>query len=147
MSLLVLIKPVRLASLILSIMVVFPALAIVNIHSIKAATLPIKETFSVLVTLYGVKSTTMDILTSITVGNSTKFILSDASKLDKTDKFPNDGIIDIGFAFMNETVPVGAEFKACSLVIKDMDPVCKTGHNSPDNRAEYSDLSLYPTKG
>jgi hypothetical protein len=44
--------------------------------------------------------------------------------------------------FPNITVNSGDEYKACILTIKDLELLCKTGHNSPASRPEFVDLSL-----
>src|SRR5215217_8930102 len=58
---------------------------------------------------------------------------------------PTAGIIEYVATFPNVTVNSGAEYKACVVTTKDLDLICKTGHNSPASRPEFSDISLNET--
>ena len=49
--------------------------------------------------------------------------------------------------FPNVTVNAGDEYKACILTTKDLELICKTGHNSPAARPEFVDLSLDCSNG
>ena len=49
--------------------------------------------------------------------------------------------------FPNVTVNAGDEYKACILTTKDLELICKMGHNSPAARPEFVDLSLDAAMG
>jgi uncharacterized membrane protein YgcG len=60
------------------------------------------------------------------------------------------GIVEYVATFPNVNVNVGDEYKACALLLKDLNKdnlICKTGLNSPAKRAEYIDLSLADAGG
>ena len=44
--------------------------------------------------------------------------------------------------FPNVTVNAGDEYKACILTTKDLELICKMGHNSPAARPEFVNISL-----
>jgi hypothetical protein len=54
----------------------------------------------------------------------------------------NGGLVELYYAFPNATIKNGAEFRACSIVLKDLRMVCETGVNTPALRAENIDMYL-----
>jgi hypothetical protein len=54
----------------------------------------------------------------------------------------NTGILEYVATFPNVTVNSGAEYKACVMTTKNLELLCKTGHNSPASRPEFVDINL-----
>jgi hypothetical protein len=54
----------------------------------------------------------------------------------------NAGILEYVATFPNITVNSGAEYKACVMTTKNLELLCKTGHNSPASRPEFIDINL-----
>src|ERR671914_433975 len=54
----------------------------------------------------------------------------------------NAGILEYVATFPNVTVNSGAEYKACVMTTKNLELLCKTGHNSPASRPEFVDINL-----
>jgi hypothetical protein len=52
------------------------------------------------------------------------------------------GLIEYVSTFPNVTVNAGDEYKACVVLVKDLELTCKTGLNSPVARPEFVDISL-----
>ena len=110
----------------------------------QALTARIESKFQVIVTLLGVDSTTGDVITFVNIGNVTKVTTQNASvKLLASNSTDSGGVLEVPFKFSNITISVGAQFKVCNMVVKDLDLVCKIGINSPAKRPEFVDLSLY----
>ena len=55
-------------------------------------------------------------------------------------------LIEYVATFPNVTVNSGDPYKACIFTVKDLDVICKSGHNSPAARPEFVDLSLNTTR-
>jgi hypothetical protein len=104
------------------------------------------ETFTVVVTLYGVDNMTGNVVTFVSTNNITRGTVLNATQIDLNDTGKNDGIVDVYLTFPNITISAGNEFKACNMVLRDLSIVCDIGHNSPSRRAEYIDLLLQSTK-
>jgi hypothetical protein len=97
-----------------------------------------KDIFKVLVTLFGVKNDTGNVVSFVKVNNVTAGKLFNATKDDLLkDK---DGIVDTTLVFPNETVAVGAQFDACVLILKTMKTTCANGYNSPGPRTEIEQI-------
>jgi hypothetical protein len=114
------------------------------------------DVFKVIMTIFGVDKSKGDLIAVVTVNNG------EASKVKmfESKAFPSlstnlsspapstvnpsteAGIIEYVATFPNVTVNSGAEYKACVVTTKDLDLVCKTGHNSPASRPEFNDISL-----
>jgi hypothetical protein len=116
-----------------------------SINLIQAQEREENERFTVDVTLYGVNNATDNVVTFVEANNITRGKVLNATELDLMDG-GNDGIVDVVLGFQNVTIPVGEEFRACNMVLRDLSIVCDTGHNSPSIRAEYVDLLLQPTE-
>ena len=54
----------------------------------------------------------------------------------------NNGIVGTVLSFPNETVPTGAEYRACIAVLKIPNIVCASGYNSPGPRTEMEQFAL-----
>jgi hypothetical protein len=141
-------KAVVLASVAIILITVSMAASTTNtIPAQLATTAGVEPKFQVIVTLLGVDSTTGDVITFVNVGNVTKVTAQNASvKLFQTNS-TDAGVLEVTFKFSNVTIPIGSQFKACNMVVKDLDLVCKTGVNSPAKRPEFVDLSLHSKGG
>ena len=120
-----------------------------------------KDVFKVIVTLFGVEPTTGNIVTFVTIDNMSNVKAFDAAKyyipIDTTGSsnyavnathgssngIEGSGIVELNLAFPNATsIKSGDEFRACSIVLKDLRMVCDTGVNTPALRAENVDMHL-----
>jgi hypothetical protein len=60
-----------------------------------------------------------------------------------SNNIEGSGIVELNLAFPNATsIKSGDEFRACSIVLKDLRMVCETGVNTPALRAENVDMHL-----
>ena len=114
------------------------------------------DIFKVLMTVFGVENTKGDVIALVSVNNGeaskVKFLETEAfepvssnlSSLSMTPTIPSssDGILEYVATFPNVTVNSGAEYKACVMTTKDLELLCKTGHNSPASRPEFADINL-----
>ena len=117
------------------------------------------DVFKVIMTIFGVDKSKGDPIAVVTVNNGeaskVKMFESDAfpslstnlsSPAPSTISPPTEGgIIEYVATFPNVTVNSGNEYKACVATTKDLDLICKTGHNSPASRPEFTDISLNET--
>jgi hypothetical protein len=116
------------------------------------------DIFKVIMTIFGVDKSKGDLVAVVTVNNGeaskVKMFESKAfpslstnlsSPAPSTVNPPTAGIIEYVVTFPNVTVSSGAEYKACVATTKDLDLICKTGHNSPASRPEFTDISLNET--
>jgi len=137
----------RLSVLALVATMIISVLPVGSTTPIQAQEAEVNETFTVVVTLYGVDNMTDNVVTFFsTTNNITRGTVFNATEMDLNDTSKNDGIVDVYLAFPNITIPVGEEFTACNMVLRDLSLVCDTGHNSPSPRAEYIGLLLQPTE-
>jgi hypothetical protein len=135
-----------------------------SLHAGYTQTMSVKEredVFKVIVTLFGVEPTTGNIVTFVTIDNMSNVKAFDAAKyyipIDTTESSDNtinathgssngiegSGIVELNLAFPNATsIKSGDEFRACSIVVKDLRMVCETGVNTPALRAENVDMHL-----
>jgi hypothetical protein len=107
-------------------------------------------------TVFGVENTKGDLIALVTVNNGeaskVKFLETEAFKpvssnnLTSLTLTPNPsssgGILEYVATFPNVTVNAGDEYKACVMTTKDLELLCKTGHNSPASRPEFADINL-----
>jgi hypothetical protein len=113
------------------------------------------DVFKVIMTIFGVDKSKGDLIAVVTVNNGeaskVKMFESKAfpslstnlsSAAPSTVNPPTAGIIEYVATFPNVTVNSGAEYKACVVTTKGLDLICKTGHNSPASRPEFTDISL-----
>jgi hypothetical protein len=135
-----------------------------SLHVGYTQTMSVKEredVFKVIVTLFGVEPTTGNIVTFVTIDNMSNVKAFDAAKyyipIDTTESSNNtinathgssngiegSGIVELNLAFPNATsIKSGDEYRACSIVVKDLRMVCETGVNTPALRAENVDMHL-----
>src|SRR5918996_2489535 len=113
------------------------------------------DVFKVIMTVFGVENTKGDVIAIVTVNNGeaskVKFldtsgfepVSSNLSSLATTpNPSSNAGILEYVATFPNVTVSSGAEYKACVMTTKNLELLCKTGHNSPATRPEFVDINL-----
>jgi hypothetical protein len=135
-----------------------------SLHVGYAQTMTVKEkkdVFKVIVTLFGVEPTTGNIVTFVTIDNMSNVKAFDAAKyyipIDTTESsnhtinatygssnsIEGSGIVELNLAFPNATsIKSGDEYRACSIVLKDLRMACETGVNTPALRAENVDMHL-----
>jgi|SRR5215208_4024185 len=113
------------------------------------------DIFKVILTIFGVENTKGDVITLVSVNNGessrVKFLETEAfkpvsSNLSSLSTTPNPnsntGIMEYVATFPNVTVNSGTEYKACVMTTRDLELLCKTGHNSPASRPEFVDINL-----
>ena len=113
------------------------------------------DVFKVILTIFGVDNTKGDVVALVTVNNGEasrvklleteafKPISSNLTSLALTPKpDSNAGIIEYVATFPNVTVNAGDEYNACITTTKDLELICKLGHNSPASRPEFIDINL-----
>src|SRR5215216_6191089 len=120
-----------------------------------------EDVFKVIVTLFGIEPTTGNIVTFVTIDNMSNVKAFDAAKyyipIDTTGSYNHtinathgssngiegSGIVELNLAFPNATsIKSGDEYRACSIVVKDLRMVCETGVNTPALRAENVDMHM-----
>jgi hypothetical protein len=114
-----------------------------------------EDIFKVILTIFGVENTRGDVIALVTANNGeaskVKFLGTEASKPVSsnmtslaTAPMPasSGGILEYIATFPNITVNSGAEYKACVTTTKNLELLCKTGHNSPASRPEFIDINL-----
>jgi hypothetical protein len=125
------------------------------VSSVDAETGQGTDIFRVIMTVFGVENTKGDVVAIVTVNNGesskVKFLETEAfkpvtSNLTSMVLTPspnsNVGILEYVATFPNVTVNAGSEYKACVMTTKDLELLCKTGHNSPASRPEFVDINL-----
>jgi hypothetical protein len=106
---------------------------------------PAQQTYAknlvVLLTLYGINSTTGDIFAFVKAHNMIKSTLINATKLDAMDN-NTDGIGQTGLTFANLKLNPGEPYATCVVILKDVKMVCSTDYKTPFPRAQYVDISI-----
>jgi hypothetical protein len=82
-----------------------------------------KNDFRIAMTLFGVKNDTGNIFSFVKVNNLTTSKFIDSVREDSD----HDGILDTALRLPNQTVSTGANFTACSVVLKYVSMSCKSG--------------------
>ncbi len=97
-----------------------------------------KDVFKVIVTLYGITSSTKDIVTIVNVGNETKV------KVFNSENPENQGLDKVTYTitFPGLAVNDGDTFSVCTVNVKDNKLNCKEGSNSPLSRPEFVDVKV-----
>jgi hypothetical protein len=142
-------------SMVLTTIVIMITVSSQNILTISAETGKGTDIFRVIMTVFGVENTKGDVVAIVTVNNGeasrVKFLETEAfkpvsSNLTSLTMTPtpdsSGGILEYVATFPNVTVNGGAEYKACVMTTKDLELLCKTGHNSPASRPEFVDINL-----
>jgi hypothetical protein len=147
-------KPLKLDAVIAVIVIITISQGIL-INSADAETGRGTDIFRVIMTVFGVENTKGDVVAIVTVNDGeasrVKFLETEAfktasSNLTSLTMTPrpdsNAGILEYVATFPNITVNSGAEYKACVMTTKNLELLCKTGHNSPASRPEFIDINL-----
>jgi hypothetical protein len=120
-----------------------------KINPIQAETGKGKDVFKVIMTIFGVDESKGDVVAIVTAKDEqAKVKLFDASGPAVVPLNASEGgghLIEYVATFPNLTVNSGDEYKACVATVKDLELICKSGHNSPAARPEFADLSLNAT--
>ena len=97
-----------------------------------------KDVFKVIVTLYGITSSTKDIVTIVSVGNETKV------KVFNAENPENQGLDKVAYTitFPGLAVNAGDTYNVCTVNVADNKISCKQGNNSPLNRPEFVDIKV-----
>jgi hypothetical protein len=145
---------------IMNLKLIFPAAVVMilltfaetfKINPILAETGKGTDVFKVIMTIFGVDRSKGDIVAIVTTNNGevsrVKFLDSEAPYVVPLNASAVDGehLVEYVATFPNVTVNAGAEYKACVLATKDLNPICSTGQNSPASRPEFVDISLNAT--
>ena len=102
------------------------------------------DVFKVILSLFDITPTTGDVVAIVTVNGESKVKTFETSNI-ATNTTTGGGIQQYIATFPNVNVNVGDEYKACALLLADVNAdslLCKTGFNSPAKRPEFIDLSL-----
>jgi hypothetical protein len=120
-----------------------------NINSVQAETGKGDDIFKVITTIFGVDESKGDVIAIVTVkGEQARVKLFDASGPEVVPLNASEGgghLIEYVATFPNLTVNAGDEYKVCVTTVKDLELICKSGHNSPAARPEFVDISLNAT--
>jgi|SRR5437867_3661581 len=97
-----------------------------------------KDVFKVIVTLYGITSSTKDIVTIVNVDNDTKV------KVFNAENPENQGLDKVSYTitFPGLAVNAGDTYNVCTLNVNDNKISCKQGNNSPLTRPEFVDIKV-----
>ena len=97
-----------------------------------------KDVFKVIVTLYGITSSTKDIVTIVNVGNETKV------KVFNAENPETQGLDKVAYTitFPGLAVNDGDSYKVCTINVDNNKLNCKEGSNSPLNRPEFVDVKV-----
>ena len=115
------------------------------IPAVRAETGKGTDVFKVIMTIFGLKKSTGQVVAIVTVNNSSKVRVLDTSL---TPLYPvkggnsAEGIMEFNAAFPNMTVNTGDKYNACILPLRDLKLTCTAGQNSPAPRPEFVDISL-----
>jgi hypothetical protein len=105
------------------------------------------DIFKVIMTVNGLGQKSGDVITLVTVNGMTKSKLFDDAKTYLSLLSPGKpAIIEYISTFPNVTVKINEEYKACALLVKNSELVCKDGKNSPALRPEIVDIYIKPDK-
>jgi len=107
------------------------------------------DVFKVIVSIFGIDKSKGDVVAIVTVNNGeasrVKFLESDAPyvvPLNTSEGETGGHLVEYVATFPNVVVNAGAEYNACIMTTKDLELICKTGHNSPASRPEFIDINL-----
>jgi hypothetical protein len=104
-----------------------------------------QDIFKIILTVEGLEKDSGDVIAFVTVNGQSKVKLFD----DKTSylnsisgSIGGQGFIEYVSTFPNMTIKTGEQYKACALLIKDLNLMCQTGNNSPAHRPETVNLYI-----
>src|SRR5919109_320468 len=138
------------SAILLLIGVILTTIALITTHPIQAETGKGDDIFKVITTIFGVDESKGDVIAIVTVkGEQARVKLFDASgpaAVVPLNASEGGGhLIEYVATFPNLTVNAGDEYKVCVTTVKDLELICKSGHNSPAARPEFVDISLNAT--
>ena len=120
-----------------------------NINSVQAETGKGDDIFKVITTIFGVDESKGDVIAIVTAKDEqAKVKLFDVPGPAVVPLNASEGgghLIEYVATFPNLTVNAGDEYKVCVTTVKDLELICKSGHNSPAARPEFVDISLNAT--
>src|SRR5919197_1155117 len=130
-----------------TILLLFPSHNITTIiPTVRAETGKGTDVFKVIMTIFGLKKSTGQVVAIVTVNNSSKVRVLDTSKTNlypvKAQNSAEEGVMGFNAAFPNMTVNTGDKYNACILPLRDLKLICTAGQNSPAPRPEFVDISL-----
>ena len=94
------------------------------------------------INLYGVDSDTGQVIIFISVNNITDAMLINSTAIELEDGNPKNNIMEAIFPFPHLLAKVGDKYKACAMVLKDLDYVCYIGRYSPTEGSQTINLLL-----
>ena len=114
------------------------------VSPIRAETGKGTDVFKVILSLFDITPTTGDFAAIVTVNGESKVKTFESASV-AVNATTGGGIQQYIATFPNVNVNVGDEYKACALLLADVNAdslLCKTGFNSPAKRPEFIDISL-----
>ena len=102
------------------------------------------DVFKVILSMFDITPTTGDFAAIVTVNGESKVKTFESASV-AVNATTGGGIQQYIATFPNVNVNVGDEYKACALLLADVNAdslICKTGFNSPAKRPEFIDISL-----
>ena len=102
------------------------------------------DVFKVILSMFDITPTTGDFAAIVTVNGESKVKTFESASI-AVNATTGGGIQQYIATFPNVNVNVGDEYKACALLLADVNAdslICKTGFNSPAKRPEFIDISL-----
>jgi hypothetical protein len=133
--------------------------SVLSINVVQAETGKGKDIFKVIMTIFGADKSKGDLVAIMTVNNGeaskVKFMDTEAFQSSNLstpapstlNPAAEAGIMEWVATFPNVTVNAGDGYKACVIPVKTLEPICKTGNNSPALRPEFVDVSLNEASG
>jgi hypothetical protein len=94
------------------------------------------------INLYGVDGNTGQVIIFISVNNITDAMLINSTAIELEDGNPKNNIMEAIFPFPHLLAKVGDKYKACVMVLKDLDYVCYIGRYSPTEGSQTINLLL-----
>ena len=97
-----------------------------------------KDVFKVVVSLFGITSSTKDIVTLVTVKDQTKIKLFNA----ENPETEGEDKVSYVITFQNLSVDDGEPYNVCTVSVADFKLNCQDGNNSPLSRPEFVDINV-----
>jgi hypothetical protein len=94
------------------------------------------------INLYGVDGNTGQVIIFISVNNITDAMLINSTAIELEDGNPKNNIMEAIFPFPHLLAKVGDRYKACVMVLKDLDYACYIGRYSPTEGSQTINLLL-----
>jgi hypothetical protein len=106
-----------------------------------------KDVFKVIVSVFDISTETGDIVTTVNVNGNSKVRSFDSDNLNIWPVSDNSStrLIEYIATFPGIEVKPGDKYKACVLVLKTSNTICKEGTNSAGKRPEVVDISVNAT--